>query len=122
MVMADPISALAVISLAASVIRLIYYVKSLEKAAISQTYGPTFGLFIVTFFGDTATEYERIQRVVLRGKDEEALRFRDSVMTECNMTAVAVRNSCLTIKHIVNMNAGRHYRPGRAHSAFSAKP
>lgn len=65
------------------------YAKRGEKAAISRTYGTTLGWFIVTFSGDTAAEYERIQRVVLRGKDEETLRFRDSVMTECNMTAVA---------------------------------
>ncbi len=98
------------------------YAKRYEKAAISRTYGTTLGWFIVTFAGDTAAEYERIQRVVLRGKDEEALRFRDSVMTECNMTAVAVRNSRLTIKRIVNVTTGRHYRPSRAHSAFPTKP
>ena len=64
--------------------------KSHEKVAISRTYGRPVGWLIVTFFGNTATEYERVERVILWGSDEEALRFRDSVITECNMTAVAV--------------------------------
>ncbi len=119
-------SSIAVASLAIQLVTISaefwLHAKRYEKAAISRTYGTTLGWFIVTFAGDTAAEYERIQRVVLRGKDEETLRFRDSVMTECNMTAVAVRNSRLTIKHVVNVTAGRHYRPGRAHSAFPAEP
>ena len=61
-----------------------------HRDTISQLYGPKAGFLISTFFRSTASEYERLQRVVLWGGDEETLRFRDSVINECNMTAVAV--------------------------------
>ena len=72
-----------------------FSLRSYSRAIISQTYGGTAGFFISTFFGNTASEYERLQRVVIRGNDEEALRFRDSVTNECNMTAIAVSGSRL---------------------------
>ena len=89
--MADPIgtiSALAgIVTLATQVsLRL----RSYERATLSQSYGGTASFFISTFFRSTASEYERLQRVIIRGSDDEALRFRDSVTNECNMTAVAV--------------------------------
>ena len=62
-----------------------------DRFTISQSYGPTAGFFISICFRSTASEYERLQRVVLPGSDEETLRFRDAVTNECNMTAVAVR-------------------------------
>ena len=61
-----------------------------HRHIIPQSYGPKAGFLIFTFFRSTASEYERLQRVVLWGGDEETLRFRDSVINECNMTAVAV--------------------------------
>ena len=71
--------------------------KSRERVLISRTYGTTLGWFSIIYFGKTATEYERISRVVLRGTDEEALRFRGAVTSECNMTAVAVSVSTFTV-------------------------
>ncbi|KAL9117973.1 MAG: hypothetical protein Q9187_005485 [Circinaria calcarea] len=53
------------------------------------TYGQTTALLVSTIFRNTADEYERVERVVLRGGDKEALAFRQSVTDECNMTAVA---------------------------------
>ena len=89
--MADPLSVVGgVVSVVSLALQVLSYVKSFEKVAISRTYGRPLGWLIITFFGNTATEYERIERVVLGGSDEEALRFRDSVITECNMTAVTV--------------------------------
>lgn len=92
------------LSVAASTIALIQLtahlfteLKSSENLVISRTYGRTVSLVIITFFGHTATEYERISRVVLRGTDEEALRFSGSVTSECNMTAVAVSISPFTV-------------------------
>ena len=85
------------ISVAVSIISFVSLFKSSEKLAISRTYGRTVGWIIITFFGKTATEYERISRVVLRGTDEEAMRFRGSVTSECNMTAVAVSISTPTV-------------------------
>ena len=68
-----------------------------EGSIFSRTYGTTLGWIITIFFGKTATEYERISQVVLRGTDEEALRFRGAVTSECNMTAVAVSVSTFTV-------------------------
>ena len=70
--------------------------QSYDRYTISQLYGPTAGFLISTCFPSTASEYERIQRVVLRGSDEETLRFRAAVTNECNMTAVAVCLICGT--------------------------
>lgn len=61
-----------------------------QQDILSQTYGEAVGFIVSTFFRSTTFEYERLQRVILRGSDDEALRFRDSVTNECNMTAVAV--------------------------------
>ena len=77
----------------------LFDLKSHEKVAISRTYGRPLGWLIITFFGNTATEYESIERIVLRGSDEEAPRFRDSVIIECDMTAVAV-SRLLRVRYI----------------------
>lgn len=129
----DPLSVASsianVISLAISIIQIftsyLFSLKSHEKVAISRTYGRPLGWLIVTFFGNTATEYERIERVVLRGSDAEALRFRDSVITECNMTAVAVSPISSGLEYsIISLIvcAGRHYCPGGAHSVVITRP
>ena len=96
--MTDPLtvaaSALEILALSS---KILLYLKHDERTAISRTYGRPLGWFLTTLPGNTATEYERIERVVLQGSDAEALRFRDSVITECSMTAVAVSNSLLMI-------------------------
>lgn len=78
------------LSAIAGIVQISFRLRSYERATLSQSYGGTAGFFISTFFGNTASEFQRLQRVVLRGSDAEALRFRDSVTNECNMTAVAV--------------------------------
>ena len=78
------------IQLATLATKVYFQFRAYDGNTISETYGRTAGFVISTFFGKTASEYERLQRVVLRGSDEESLRFRDSVTNECNMTAVAV--------------------------------
>lgn len=82
--------ALGVASSIVSLVQISLEFRAYERATISQSYGGTAGFFISTFFGSTASEFERLQRVILRGNDDEALRFRDSVTNECNMTAIAV--------------------------------
>lgn len=87
----DPITA---IGLASSVIRLLDLVLRFQAHninTISRSYGLIAGVLISICFPKTASEYERLQRVVLRGSDEDTLRFRDAVTNECSMTAVAVR-------------------------------
>ena len=61
-----------------------------EFQTLYKTYGIHIAVPVVVVFGNAASEYARIEEVVLRGDDREALLFRDSVATECNMTAVAV--------------------------------
>lgn len=56
------------------ILELISAAQSYKSTAISQTYGRPLGWLITTLPGNTATEYERIERVVLRGSDAEALR------------------------------------------------
>lgn len=72
------------------VTRTAFQLRDYDRNTISQSYGPLVGFWISAFYPSTASEYERLERVVLRGSDEEALRFRASVISECNMTAVAV--------------------------------
>ena len=81
---------LGIASSIASLVQISLKLLAYERATVSQSYGGTAGFFISIFFRSTASEYERLQRVILRGSDDEALRFRDSVANECNMTAIAV--------------------------------
>ena len=88
----DPLSvASAIIGVVSLTAQVAYQIQSYHRYTISETYGPTAGFLISICFRSTASEYERLQRVVLRGSDEETLRFRAAVTNECNMTAVAVR-------------------------------
>ena len=61
-----------------------------EFKALSKTYGRRIALIISLLYSNHASEYARVEEVVLQGDDQEALLFRSSVATECNMTAVAV--------------------------------
>lgn len=96
--MADPLSisetTFAVVSLAVETVilgtRTAIKFRAFKRNTIAQSYGPTAGFLISALYPSTASEYERLERVVLRGSDDEALRFRASVTSECNMTAVAV--------------------------------
>ena len=89
--MGDPLSVVgSIVGILSLTTQISWKFRAYERATISQSYGGTTGLLMTTFFGGTASEYERLQRVILRGSDDEALRFRDSVINECNMTAIAV--------------------------------
>ena len=67
--------------------------RSAEKEALVRNYGNAVGVPVALLLGNTATQYLRIQRSVLNGKDENAVEFRQAVTDECNMTAIAVRVS-----------------------------
>ena len=88
--MANPLSISNSIFTLLSVARTAIKLRAHERNTISQSYGPTAGFLISNIYPSTASDYERLERVVLRGSDDEALRFRASVTSECNMTAVAV--------------------------------
>ena len=57
---------------------------------LQDNYGPRAGVALYFLFRSTATQYLRVQRSVLNGKDEDAVQFRQAVTNECNMTAIAV--------------------------------
>ena len=64
--------------------------RTAQKKALVNNYGAVVGVPVSLLFGNTATQYLRIQRSVLNGKDEDAVQFRQAVTNECNMTAIAV--------------------------------
>ena len=89
--MADPLSITASVIATASILTdAIRASFKKEFEALSETYGTRVALIICLVYRNTASEYARIEEVVLQGDDQEALLFRSSVATECNMTAVAV--------------------------------
>ena len=63
-----------------------------QRAALVGNYGSIIGVAVSSVFGNTASQYFRIQRSVLKGKDDDAVQFRQAVTDECNMTAIAVSN------------------------------
>ena len=60
------------------------------REVLVDNYGPRVGVALAFLLGSTATQYLRIQRSVLNGKDEDAVQFRQAVINECNMTAITV--------------------------------
>lgn len=90
----DPLSVTsATLALISVLISTLQYVLDLQYASLKRYYGPIVASLVSTFLPDTAKQYERIERVVLQGKAEDALAFRQAVTDECNMTAVAVGRS-----------------------------
>ena len=87
----DPLSTaaalLSIVSLASRVIGK-QFLEATE--VLIDNYGPIAGVALAFYFGSTAPQYLRIQRSVLNGKDEDAVQFRQAVVNECNMTAIAV--------------------------------
>lgn len=75
------------IGVSASVLQRIF---SSRFALLQRSYGYFVALLISTLSPSTATQYERIENLILGGEDENALAFRQAVTDECNMTAVAV--------------------------------
>lgn len=83
----DPISIFSALAIVAP---LLIRLRGKELNTLSQTYGIHVALFIIILYPNTASEYDRLERVVLRGSEDEALLFRNAVANECNMTAIAV--------------------------------
>ena len=113
-------STVALIDVSFKLLRVSAYLYQEEFSTLYRTYGRYVAFLMSVFFKNTASEYARIEDVVLQGDDREALLFRDSVATECNMTAVAV-GVPLVSEDVPDAHAGCHYRPGRSHSALVAK-
>ena len=92
--MTDPLSITSsIISLLQLIAQGFKYALDIQYDSLSRCYGPFVALLVSTFLPDTAKQYERVERVVLQGKPEDALAFRQAVTDECNMTAVAVGRS-----------------------------
>ena len=90
----DPLSITAsVIAVLQATGDVLKYLYDIRYDSLSRCYGPFVALLVSTFLPDTAKQYERVKRVILQGKPEDALAFRQAVTDECNMTAVAVGRS-----------------------------
>ena len=89
-------TAAAIASLSFQLYRVLAKLYQEEYFTLRKTYGRNVALVLSVVYRSTASEYARIEQVVLRGDDNEALLFRDSVAAESNMTAVAVSvETCL---------------------------
>ena len=64
-----------------------------QFSSLKRSYGPTIAVLVTLLLRDTATQYERVESVVLPGENDDVLAFRQAVTDECNMTAVAVGQS-----------------------------
>ncbi|KAG8533560.1 uncharacterized protein KY384_001300 [Bacidia gigantensis] len=88
--MADPLSVVAALFATISVAQQAFQLVASQRfSSLERSYGSFVALFVSTFLRNTAGQYERIERIVIRGRDEDALAFRQAVTDECNMTAVA---------------------------------
>lgn len=66
-----------------------------QYSSLKRSYGRTTAFFVTAFLRDTATQYERVESVILPGEHDDVLAFRQAVTDECNMTAVAVGRSLI---------------------------
>lgn len=99
--MADPLSfAASIAGLAFAVAQYSSLVVSSQQRVLVKRFGLPLGLFISLFLRDTANRYERIEEEILSGSDEVALAFKQSIIDECNMTAVAVRHLPSTFQNL----------------------
>ena len=66
-----------------------------QQHVLARRFGLLPGSFISLVLRDTSNRYERVEKEVLNGADNEALTFKQSVTDECSLTAIAVsqRNS-----------------------------
>lgn len=97
-----------------------------QYSVLRQSYGHLVAIGISLVRPNIATQYERVETLILRGEDEPALAFRQAVMDECNMNAVAVSCSLVVyIKFPSGSNrmllAGCHYCPSRNNRPLTAK-
>ncbi|KAL8660723.1 MAG: hypothetical protein Q9202_006273 [Teloschistes flavicans] len=60
-----------------------------QYSVLRQSYGHLVAIGISLVRPNIATQYERVETLILRGEDEPALAFRQAVTDECNMNAVA---------------------------------
>lgn len=87
----DPLSTAAALISTVSLASRVIGKQFLEATEVLiDNYGPRVGVALAFYFGSTAPQYLRIQKSVLNGKDEGAVQFRQAVVNECNMTAIAV--------------------------------
>ena len=61
-----------------------------QRELLKRSYGAGIATFVSFILPDTVSRYERVERDILNGSDENALTFRQTSTDECNMTAVAV--------------------------------
>lgn len=93
--MADPLSVIALVIAGGEVSGILTDIIPNQYSSLKRSYGRTTALLVTALLRDTATQYERVESVILPGEDDDVLAFRQAVTDECNMTAVAVRRSLI---------------------------
>lgn len=97
--MAEPLGILAgvitLVQVSIEASRILTDIIPNQYSSLKRSYGRTTALLVTAFLLDTATQYERVESVILPGEHDDVLAFRQAVTDECNMTAVAVRQSLI---------------------------
>ena len=62
-----------------------------ERSLLAKHYGFALASSLVIVWPNASEQYERVERHVLGGTATDILAFRQGVVDECNLTAVAVR-------------------------------
>ncbi|KAI9705105.1 MAG: hypothetical protein M1836_006888 [Candelina mexicana] len=63
--------------------------KRVESSLLGRNYGSLVAFIVTVCWPETATQYEQIDAKVLHGGEEETLAFRQAIINESNMTAIA---------------------------------
>ena len=79
-----------IIQLSFEALRIFRDVIPNQYYSLQRSYGHSIAVLVIVLLRDTATQYERVESVVLPGQNEDVLAFRQAVTDECSMTAVAV--------------------------------
>ena len=66
------------------------YILSKQYSTLRRNHSFGIALFINAFLPSSATQFERVEKVILNGDDDDALAFKQAVTDECSMNAVAV--------------------------------
>ena len=61
-----------------------------QQGRLAKNYGSFIAVFVSTLRPEVASQYKRLELDILRGSDQNALIFRQSITEECNITAVVV--------------------------------
>lgn len=93
-----------------------------KYTSLERSYGSLAAVIIIYTPVDVAAQHERVERIVVEGKDKDAFAFKQAVTNECSMTAVAVcERLLLEVVLLVNLCLGCYYRSSSHHCAVATQ-